>query len=331
MDPSSVRTEREKIAAHITENAETTLRIVINKECTLRCRWCYKEGLEHEKKKPELSTRTFRRAIRAAYDAGFRKVNFTGGEPLMFPELIDVVEQADSLGMKSYVTTNGTVLAGIDWDRWKKLRHNEFHVTLNAIDSDDFSDICGQDLAANVLKGVDFLLEHKIPMKFNTVVSSDEDWPRIAKILDYVAGKKVAVKLLGVHDAGSVSPMSQADVARMVVKRGGEHVRTSEGVDNNFGYDQYSINGALVHVLNMVYGGGCCDRFKNGLCGEGIRYPRLVYNGEIKPCLHVTTSKISDESKKEEIIEKLYDAKMYIRGLSKHPYKIESYRHGGNT
>ncbi|MFH0860740.1 MAG: radical SAM protein [Candidatus Altiarchaeota archaeon] len=314
-----------KIIDHITENACSTLRIVINKECTLRCKWCYKEGIDHEKNTSQLSTNTYVKAIRVAHDTGFTKVNFTGGEPLLYPDLAKIAHEVEQLGMKSYVTTNATVMTGIDWNTWKKLKSHEFHVSVNTIDAQEFQDICGEDMVANVLQAVAYLLDSKIPVKLNTVVSSEDDWSRVAKVIDYAAEKKLIVKLLGVHDVNTFKSMSQREVAEMIVKNGAKHVRTSEGRENNYGYDQYTLNGALVHVLNMIYGGGCCDRYKTGQCGEGIRYPRLVYNGEIKPCLHVTTAIITDKSTKKEIREKLTETQKYVQTISRSPYYLDTY------
>ena len=77
-------------------------------------------------------------------------------------------------------------------------------------------------------------------------------------------------------------------------------------------------------VLNMLYGGSCCDRFKSGQCGEGIRYPRVVYTGEVKPCLHWGSGIINNDSSDLEIGDILEKAKQFIRGLSTKPYTLDS-------
>ena len=41
---------------------------------------------------------------------GYRAVAFSGGEPLIYPGLMDALRRATALGLKAGVTTNGTLL-----------------------------------------------------------------------------------------------------------------------------------------------------------------------------------------------------------------------------
>ena len=331
---AGIRVEKEleyKVIEHITDNACSTLRIVINKECTLNCEWCYKEGIDHNCSKPRLTIKTLIRCIKLAKKSGFTKINFTGGEPLLYPNLFKIVKAADIIGLNTYVTTNATLFAGINLKDWTSLKNHEFHITLNTIDNKEFIRISKEDMLENVLRGIKALLAHDIPLKFNTVVTSEKDWPRIKKVLDFARRFKITVKLLGVHDSTFFKSMPQRNVAKMLLDKGARYVGTSTGKAANYGYEQYILNGTRVHVLNMVYGGGCCERYRLGLCGEGIRYPRLVYTGEIKPCLHKSIGIIKNDSTDKEIIDLLRASQNHIQRISSEPYLLDSNQWGNNS
>lgn len=308
---------------NITNNATSTLRVVVNRECTLNCKWCYKEGVDHDNSIPTLTADTFIRAIRIAKDQGYDKINFTGGEPLIYPYLYRIVKEADDLGLKTYVTTNGTVMGGIELDKWTALKNHEFHVSLHTTNKKEFKDISGEDMHDNVIKGIIALREQEIPFKLNVVVTSKADWPRIRSVLDFAKELNLIVKLLGVHDCSVIESMPQKAVGEMLLDNGAEYVKRSSGGSVNYGYSQYDYQGTRVHVLNMLYGGGCCDRYKKGFCGEGIRYPRIIYTGEVKPCLHKTVGVIRNNSTNEEIGGLLGASKDFLNGLSKLPYTID--------
>jgi cyclic pyranopterin phosphate synthase len=84
------------------------LTIAVTAHCNLRCEGCnYPKGFMAGH---SLSLETIRTALDDAHDAGFRTVRFYGGEPLLHPDLARMVEHAIRIGLKPYVTTNGTHL-----------------------------------------------------------------------------------------------------------------------------------------------------------------------------------------------------------------------------
>lgn len=319
-------TETDKMAAQITGSACSTLRFVVNKECQLKCIWCYQEGIDHGHSKKNLSADTFIRIAQVGKDHGFTKVNFSGGEPLLHPDIFRIQREIARSGTQTYVTTNGALI-----DRkkaaevWKTIPGLEVHVSVNTTDEKEYKDITGRSLLPTVLRGITQLVDAGIPFSINTVVSSENDWPTIRRVIDFAGETGTTVKLLGIHDAKQ-DPFSQKTVAEMVFKNGAQHTASSTGDGVNYGYEQFTVGQTRVHVLNMLYGGGCCDRFKSGQCGEGIRYPRVVYTGEVKPCLHCSSGVINNNSSDREIGDILEKAKQFIAGLSIKPFTLDSIR-----
>ena len=59
--------------------------------------------MESEK---ELSLEDAKLLLRQSYDLGVRYVDFTGGEPTLYPYLKEIIEYAKQLGIKTEVTSN---------------------------------------------------------------------------------------------------------------------------------------------------------------------------------------------------------------------------------
>ncbi|WP_207537889.1 radical SAM protein [Sabulicella rubraurantiaca] len=84
------------------------LTIAVTADCNLRCKGCRygRDFMAGER----LSFETIRSVLDDAREAGIDRVRFYGGEPLLHPELPAMVRHSIALGLRPYVTTNGTHL-----------------------------------------------------------------------------------------------------------------------------------------------------------------------------------------------------------------------------
>ncbi|MGE5307958.1 MAG: radical SAM protein [Deltaproteobacteria bacterium] len=81
--------------------------IMINSECNLRCAFC---GIPGRYEKRRMTLPEMRLVLEQAAALGTKEVVFTGGEPLLHPDLFSAVEYAHSLGLRTALTTNGVLL-----------------------------------------------------------------------------------------------------------------------------------------------------------------------------------------------------------------------------
>lgn len=82
-----------------------TLLLLLNRGCNLRCSFCdLWEGFSH------MPLERVRPLLQQAVDIGTRVLVLTGGEPLLHPDLPEIVEEARRLGLSVNITTNGTLL-----------------------------------------------------------------------------------------------------------------------------------------------------------------------------------------------------------------------------
>jgi cyclic pyranopterin phosphate synthase len=89
------------------------LHISVIDHCNLRCLYCMPlSGLRFASSEEILSAVEIERVVRAAVRVGFRKIRFTGGEPTLRPDLLDIVQRVGRLdGLRDVaMTTNGILL-----------------------------------------------------------------------------------------------------------------------------------------------------------------------------------------------------------------------------
>src|SRR4026207_475654 len=83
------------------------VKIKINYGCNLKCEMC-----KHwrETREPPISMDRFKEVITELGELGCKKIHFSGGEPMLRPQLPDLVEYATGLGIRVTMTTNGTLV-----------------------------------------------------------------------------------------------------------------------------------------------------------------------------------------------------------------------------
>lgn len=84
------------------------LQIHPTRRCNLRCLHCYSSSSPQEQ--DELSVELLLKVIGDAKEEGYNTVSFSGGEPLLYPSLFQLLEHAHQCQMRTAVTSNGMLL-----------------------------------------------------------------------------------------------------------------------------------------------------------------------------------------------------------------------------
>ncbi|NUS14935.1 MAG: GTP 3',8-cyclase MoaA [Streptomyces sp.] len=152
----------------------TDLRVSLTDKCNLRCTYCMpEEGLEWLKKPDVLTDDEVVRLVRIAVTRlGVTDVRFTGGEPLVRPGAVGIVERCAALTPRPRMslTTNGIGLrrtaralrdAGLD----------RVNVSLDTLRPDVFRTLTRRDRHADVIAGLAAASAAGLaPVKVNTVL-----------------------------------------------------------------------------------------------------------------------------------------------------------------
>jgi cyclic pyranopterin phosphate synthase len=152
----------------------TDLRVSLTDRCNLRCTYCMpEEGLQWLAKPELLTDDEIVRLVRIAVDElGVEEVRFTGGEPLLRPGLVGIVERCAALSKrpKLSLTTNGiglertaTALRDAGLDR--------VNVSLDTLSPDVFQRMTRRKRHADVLRGLAAAQDAGLtPVKVNSVL-----------------------------------------------------------------------------------------------------------------------------------------------------------------
>ena len=91
------------------------LRISVTDRCNFRCPYCMPRerfGEDHTflPRRAFLTFDEIEKVVQASLSLGLEKVRLTGGEPLLRPDLADLVSRLSKLGVDLALTTNGSLL-----------------------------------------------------------------------------------------------------------------------------------------------------------------------------------------------------------------------------
>src|SRR5512142_3154726 len=90
----------------------------VTKACNLTCLHCYRDA--GQKLADELDTAEGKKLIREIANSGFRILILSGGEPLLRPDIFELIAEAKACGLRAVLGTNGTMLTPPTIRRLKK-------------------------------------------------------------------------------------------------------------------------------------------------------------------------------------------------------------------
>lgn len=162
------------------------LRVSLTDRCNLRCTYCMpEEGLRWLAKPDLLSDDEIVRLVRIAVTRlGVTEVRFTGGEPLLRPGLVSLVERCAALDPRPglSLTTNGIGL-GRTAGALKEAGLGRVNVSLDTLRPDVFKALTRRDRHHDVLAGLEAARDAGLtPVKVNTVLMpglNDDEAPEL--------------------------------------------------------------------------------------------------------------------------------------------------------
>lgn len=148
-------------------------RISLTDKCNLRCVYCMSEDKVYENNliNDTLSFNDYKFIINGLSQVGIKKIKFTGGEPLLYPHLIELIKYAhyecniDDIS----ITTNGIGLNEIAYEL-KRSGLKSVNISLDSLKSYKYKSITRGGNLTDVLKSINRCLELGIKVKINCVV-----------------------------------------------------------------------------------------------------------------------------------------------------------------
>ena len=145
-------------------------RISLTDKCNLRCVYCMPEDKVYENNliNDTLSFNDYKFIINGLSQVGIKKIKFTGGEPLLYPHLIELIKYAhyecniDDIS----ITTNGIGLNEIAYEL-KRSGLKSVNISLDSLKSYKYKSITRGGNLTDVLKSINRCLELGIKVNIN--------------------------------------------------------------------------------------------------------------------------------------------------------------------
>ncbi len=145
--------------------------LALTYRCQNDCPHCY---VERPKDFPEMSTEQWKRVIDRCWEQGIPHLTFTGGEATLWPDLVELVQYAEDLGLITGLQTNGRKLrdrAYLDQLLLAGLDH--IQITLESHDPAIHDEMVGvQGAWQETVEGIRTVVDADVYMMTNTTMTT---------------------------------------------------------------------------------------------------------------------------------------------------------------
>jgi len=165
--------------------------IEVEPRCNFNCKFCFNKlsfaKVGRDKIKP-LSTEYLKEVIKKISEAGIPSIRFTGGEPLLRPDILEILKYAKSLNFSEVrLNTNASL---IDQNMARRLVQfvDNFLIPLESAIAREEDEVCGsQDIFDKKIKAVGYLKEAGARIvRIGTVISKEviNDLQNMEKLIE---------------------------------------------------------------------------------------------------------------------------------------------------
>jgi cyclic pyranopterin phosphate synthase len=259
-----------------------------------------------------LSTDELIEIIEVAVSQGIDEIRLTGGEPMLRPDIVEIVSRISSIknAPKLSMTTNGLVLAKLA----KPLVDaglRRINISLDTLDREVFKKMTHRDRIDDVFAGIAAAKEAGLlPVKINTVLLRGVNDGEAVSLLKWALAEDLNLRFIEQMplDAGGIWNREQLITADDIFAQLSEHYElTPVEYRGSAPAEEFLINGgpATVGIIGSVSRPFCgaCDRI------------RITSDGQLRSCLFSMTetdlrsilrSDLSQSEKTEALISKFH-------------------------
>ncbi len=263
------------------------LRVSLTDRCNLRCTYCMPEDFAAWLPSDELlTTDELMTVISVGVENGIDEVRLTGGEPLLRPDIVEIVSRINSLdnAPRLSLTTNALRLAALA-QPLKDAGLERINVSLDTLDRERFAKMTFRDRFDDVIAGLEAAREAGLsPIKINTVLMPGVNDDEAVALVEWAVAQGFQLRFIEQMplDAGGSWERSSMVTADDVFAALSEtYELTPVPTRGSAPAEEFYLNsgpqtvGIIASVTRPFC--GACDRL------------RLTADGQIRSCLFSTT------------------------------------------
>jgi len=261
------------------------LRVSVTDKCNLRCVYCMPlEGLPWLRREEILSYEEIVRIVRVMAPMGLRRVRFTGGEPLVRRDLVDLVRMVAAVeGIEDLSLSTNAVLLADQAEDLRRAGINRVNISLDSLEAERVDAIVRRHGSfQRIMDGLAAAEEVGFaPIKINVVLMKGENDHEIADFAEITRERPWHIRFIELMPTGSNLDLSagqflSCDEALRRIRKLGE-LEPAEGPSGNGPATYYRFRGAPGTV-------GVITPMSHNFCGSCNRM-RLTADGHLRPCL----------------------------------------------
>jgi len=287
------------------------LRVSLTDRCSLRCTYCmphdFNKWLPSE---TLLTANELVKVIEIAVTQGITEVRLTGGEPLLRPDIVEIVSRINSLENppELSMTTNGVALAKVA----KELAAaglKRINISLDTLDWERFKRLTFRDRYDDVIEGIAAAQAAGLaPIKINAVLMKDINGDEAIPLLKWALNENLNLRFIEQMplDAGDAWTRKNLITADQIFDQLNSEFELTPVEDRGSSpAEEFYVNGgpATVGIIGSVTRPFCsaCDRL------------RLTSDGQMRSCLFANTEtdlrsilrngRLTESEKREDIIK----------------------------
>ena len=251
------------------------IRISVNNDCNLKCRYCHREGLPDQNS--FMTPDDISKIVKISSIYGVKYVKITGGEPTLRKDLDKIISQIKNIPeiKEISMTTNGTRIGMLA----KKLRQSgldRVNISLPTLNSEIYRKICGVNLLKQVIQGIDKATKYLSPVKVNYVLTT-YNYEEFPHMLDFACSHSLILQIIELVDTDSCFSSYNKyfypiDGIEKYLEKNASRIETRE----LHARKKYIIDNTQIEVVRSMHN----SRF----CSNCTRI-RLTADGRLKPCL----------------------------------------------
>ncbi len=208
-----------------------TLRLSLTDVCNLACVYCVPAEALKAKSPAANSPRNLQNTqliqlvSRLHRLLDLKVIRLTGGEPLLYRELVPLVAALSELGIPSVkMTTNGFLLE----EKAVALKNaglSSINISLDALDAETFRQISRRTNLDKILRGIDLAIELGMEVKLNSVIIRGMNEGEILPLFEFARERKIQLRFLEIMKmghlfSGKAGPVfTEADMLKVIESR----------------------------------------------------------------------------------------------------------------
>ncbi|KMT22698.1 GTP 3',8-cyclase MoaA [Clostridium cylindrosporum] len=254
------------------------VRISLTEKCNLKCIYCMPEGYV-PRGEEEITREDVNKILVTLASMGIKKVRFTGGEPLVRNDIVDIIKDTKKIpGIKDIaITTNAVLLDKKIYDL-KEAGLTRINISLDSLKPETFKNITGGNVEG-ILNGIKKAVELGIFVKLNMLPIKGYNDNEIEDFINLTKDMPIDVRFIELMPMGPAKDfrgIKSDDIKDIIVKMGKDYTEIeNEGTGPAILFKLEGHKGRVGFISPMSH------KFCH-LCNR----IRITSDKKLKTCLH---------------------------------------------